>query len=268
MRRQVRGQMRGQVRSQELTPAARARAARRLLEVYAGLASRQAHLLGGLLADGPPAQWERLPADDAVDSSDLFQWFYHCHAPEDRPGAAEHGHFHLFAKRALWEPRVGEPDEIEFAKLAGAAPEESGTRHLLGVSLDAKGVPLSLFALDSSATGDAMLSVGGTLRALRAMKLDTGFLEIDRVLESVVALFDEDLQELLERRDEALRTRGRGAGSEPGADVLSAISIDLDSRLEAALRATRPTRRQRQEDPRRPRPARARAETSAGPRGR
>ena len=265
---EMRVQLRGQVRSQELTPAARARAARQLLNVYAGLASREEHLLRGLLANGPPAQWERLPRDDAVDRAGMFQWFYHCHAPEDRPGTAEHGHFHLFAKRALWEPRAGEPDEIEFAKLAGAAPEDSGTRHLFGVSLDPKGVPSSLFAVDSSATGDAMMSVGGTLRALRAMKLDTGFPEIDRVLESVVALCDEDLRELLERRDEALRASGPGAGAEPGSDVLSETPIDLDRRLEAALRPTRPTRRPRQEDPRRPRPARARAETSAGPRGR
>ena len=61
-----------------------------------------------LMVNGPPAQWERLPADDALDCAGRFQWFYHCHAPEESPGAAEHGHFHLFAKRALWEPSAGD----------------------------------------------------------------------------------------------------------------------------------------------------------------
>ena len=75
-----------------LTPEAMCRAASDLLAVYTGLAERQAHLLGDLLADAPPSQWERLPADDAVDVAGRYQWFYHAHAPEDRPAAPEHGH--------------------------------------------------------------------------------------------------------------------------------------------------------------------------------
>lgn len=268
VRRPMRGQVRDQMRAEELTVDVRARAARQLLDVYENLAARGAHLLDRLLVDGPPTQWERLPPDDATDGSGLFQWFYHCHAPEDRAADAEHGHFHLFARRAMWQPRTSAPAELDFRALMGEPPEGSETRHLLGVSLDAKGVPASLFAVDSSATGDAMMSGPGTLRALREMQLDTGFPEIDRTLESVVRLCDEDLHELFRLRDEALRTRGAGAIDERGSDLLAQVDIHLDRRLEDALRPARPTPRRSQGGPGRRRPAPGRAGTSSGAGGR
>jgi hypothetical protein len=266
----------GQVRAQKLTRAARAQAARQLLAVYGRLAANGTHLLDGLMTDRPPEQWERLPADDAVDRAGLFQWFYHCHAPEDRPGAAEHGHFHLFARRALWEPLACAPAELEFERFAGASPAGAETRHLLGVSLDAKGVPASLFVVDSSVTGDAMMSAVGTLSVLRALALDTGFPDIDRMLESVVRLCEGNLRELFDRRDEALRRRGN-CGHD-GAELLAEIAVDLDACIEGALRPKRkapdsptirrPTRRPGRAGQPPPRPAPARGETFAVPRGR
>lgn len=254
------------MRSEELrASAAPARAARQLLAVYEGLAARGAHLLGSLLGGAAPAQWERLPVDDAVDRADLFQWFYHCHAPEDRPDSVEHGHFHLFARRAYWEPLADAPSEAEFAKLAGRAPNAAATRHLVGIGLDAKGVPSSLFTVDSSVTGDAMLSASATLEALRSMRLDTGHRDVDRLIEAVCELSLPDARELLARRDEALRSRKAGGAR---GELLSEVALDLDTRIAAALSPKRSTRSPAREDPRRRAPAQARAEISAAARGR
>jgi len=114
---QVRAEMRPEVRTQELNimkkvpprspmpNAALAAAGRGLLETYAGLAERGEHLLGRLLAGQAPRQWAHYPEDDAIDQSSGYQWFYHSHSPEDRPGATEHGHVHLFARKPLWGRR-------------------------------------------------------------------------------------------------------------------------------------------------------------------
>jgi hypothetical protein len=74
----------------------------RMLETYSKLAQRGAHLLGSLLGGQAPREWRHYPADDAIDQGSGFQWFYHSHSLEDRPGSAEHGHIHLFARRKLW----------------------------------------------------------------------------------------------------------------------------------------------------------------------
>ena len=231
--------MRGQVRREELSPSAEgaARAASDLLGVYAGLAERGAHLLGDLLAGAPPAQWERLPTDDAVDEAGRYQWFYHSHAPEDRPAGSEHGHIHLFARRALWEKLPGTPDERRFRRLCGNPRGHAGTRHLMAIGLDAKGLPISLFAVNSWVTGDFMLGAERTARLLADIELDTGHPDIDRMIVSLARLCGEDIHRALAERDEALATRDpREVLEDRTLEVLAETALDLDARIGQALR--------------------------------
>ena len=239
MRGEVRSEVLAQMRAEELMGGLD-RVARELLGVYERLAVRGAHLLGELLAAGAPAAWERLPAQDAVDRAGRFQWFYHSHGAEDGRGEVEHGHFHLFARRELWEELAQDAEERAFLALAGGAPE-ADTRHLVAISLDAKGVPIALFAVDSRVSGDAMLSPRATLEALGGISLDTGHPELDRAIASVVSLCMPDIEELLSRRDDALRA-ARLAQREPP-EVLAKTRLDLDARLASALRPGRPARR-------------------------
>ncbi|MDE1895300.1 MAG: hypothetical protein KGJ96_12805 [Xanthomonadaceae bacterium] len=203
-----------------------------MLGAYAALAARGEHLLHGLLAAQPPRQWQHYPDDDAIDREHGYQWFYHSHSPEDRPDATEHGHFHLFARRPLWSRRLQSRAERDFAALTGHPDERVATRHLLAIGMDAKGIPVSLFTVNSWVTGDLMLSAAGTERLLAGMRLRTGHATIDTVLESVVALCTEDIRAILAARDEAL------AGAAPCAvlddrrlEVLSCQAIALDAKL-------------------------------------
>lgn len=251
------------MRAEELS-ANQVRAARELLDVYARLADRGAHALGELLEGGPPRAWDRLPADDAVDRSGLYQWFYHSHSLEDGRGGVEHGHFHLFARRALWEQIAG-GDEEEFASVPGASPDAE-TRHLLAISINAKGVPVGLFTVASLVTGDAMTSARTTLEALRRLELDTGYAEIDRLIAALIALCLPEIQALLIRRDDALRA-ARARGCEPP-EVLSEMPIDLDAKIDAASRVTSRGLRPARPGPPRRGPAPVPTETSAGARAR
>ncbi len=203
-------------------------AGRRLLETYAALAARGEHLLQGLLAGKPPRQWQHYPENDAVDRISGYQWFYHSHSPEDRPGATEHGHFHLFARRPLWARRLRSGAEKAFAALTGDPQVPVTTRHLLGIGMSAKGVPTSLFTVNSWVTGDLMLSAAGTERLLGRIRLDTGYASIDAMLESVVALCASEIHEVLAARDAALSSR-------PAHGVLADQNLELLSELAIAL---------------------------------
>jgi hypothetical protein len=206
----------------------------RLLETYAGLARRGEHLLGALLGGELPRQWRHYPEDDAMDPQRGYQWFYHSHASEDRPGAAEHGHIHLFARRKLWSRRLRSAREIEFARLADDPHLQVNTRHLLSISLDAKGIPTALFTVNSWVTGDLMLSASTTALLLDQMTLDTGHADVDAVIECIVRLYKTEIRDLLLRRDALLfQKQAPGLLSDERLEVLSEIALQVDEKLAA-----------------------------------
>ena len=212
-------------------------AARRLVELYAGLAGRGEHLLQALLDGSAPRQWSHYPEDDAVDRASGFQWFYHSHSPEDRDGTAEHGHFHLFARRALWARRLRSKAEQAFAAATGAAAcEPVATRHLVCLGIDAKGVPVSLFTVNSWVTGDLMLSAPLTQQLLDGLSLDTGHAAVDAMICAVVGLCRDEIGELLARRDAVLAASGStDVLQDESLEVLSTMPIDIDRKLSAWL---------------------------------
>lgn len=212
-----------------------ASAGQRLIDTYTVLALRGEHLLHDLLEDQLPRQWQHYPEDDSIDLDSGYQWFYHSHSPEDRPDATEHGHFHLFARRALWSRRLQSKAERTFAAMTGNPDKNVNTRHLLAIGMDAKGLPVSLFTVNSWVTGDLMLSASGTERLLTGMRLHTGHDAIDTVLECVVALCMDEVRMMLAERDAALSIKKRRAVlDDTRLEVLSSRTIALDAKLEAS----------------------------------
>lgn len=204
----------------------------RLLAVYDALAERGEHLFGGLLGGAPPRQWAHYPEDDAIDLERGYQWFYHSHSPEDRPASAEHGHIHLFARRPVWARRLQSHSEKEFARLCGDPTSDARTRHLLVIGFDAKGLPISLFTVNSWVTGDLMLGAYLTVELLASMRLDTGHPEIDAVVESTVRMCVSEIAGLMSARDEALaRHPGPDRLDDQTLEILSEVHIDLDAKL-------------------------------------
>ncbi|WP_051610649.1 hypothetical protein [Pandoraea sp. E26] len=212
-----------------------------LLGTYASLAERGEHLFGSLLAGEHPTQWAHYPEDDAIDPSGGFQWFYHSHSPQDRSSSAEHGHIHLFARRKRWSRFLSahSESEVHFSRLEGAPIKKGDTRHLLAIGFDAKGLPTSLFTVNSWVTGDSMLSASSTAALLGRISLNTGHPHVDAVVQSVIRLYAGEIRGLLEERDRVLFGF---AGSEVLADesleILSELSLDLDGKLAGELAAS------------------------------
>lgn len=208
----------------------------RLLRIYAELANNKEHLLDGLLLGQAPQQWAHYPQDDAIDRKSGYQWFYHSHSAEDRPGSAEHGHIHLFARRSLWSRRLQSRSEREFQVMCGALSPQTQTRHLLAMGLNAKGVPISLFTVNSWVTGDLMLSRPLTVELLGAIRLHTGHTPLDAVMESVVYLCASEIEHVLAQRDEKLASHPHADKlSDERLELLSELPIDLDKKLQDIL---------------------------------
>jgi len=106
------------------------------------------------------------------------------------------------------------------------------TRHLLAIGMDAKGIPTSLFTVNSWVTGDLMLSASATERLLANMRLDTGHPHIDAVLECVMALCVDEIRDALAARDATLSRHPVGdILTDQSLEVLSEQAIALDEKL-------------------------------------
>lgn len=245
-------QVRPEVRRQELTRVGRARSAMpaasgairaaglRLLEIYASLAERGEHLFGSLLGGDVPTQWAHYPEDDAIDLGSGFQWFYHSHSPEDRPDSAEHGHIHLFARRKRWARflNIRAESEAHFSRLEGGPVKKGDTRHLVAIGFDAKGLPTSLFTVNSWVTGDLMLSASSTVDLLERLSLKTGHPNVDAVVQSVIRLYASEIRGLLEERDRVLFSfSGSEVLANESLEILSELPLNLDWKLTGELTA-------------------------------
>ncbi len=237
---QVRSQMRaeGLKLQRHPRPAAQAPArdpAAQIIDVYARLAASGRHLLAGVIGDSAPQAWAHYPADDARDAASGYQWFYHSHSADDRPGSEEHGHIHLFARQAAWRGKVYFAAERRWRERLGVPGLRARTRHLLCIGFNAKGVPSNLFTVNRWVTGDMLFSAEATLRLLSAIRLETGNAEVDRLTLALVCLCRPEKGRIMQTRDAVLLDRARrgpGVFDDSALEVLSEVRIDLDRILE------------------------------------
>jgi hypothetical protein len=214
----------------------RQQSASALLACYEQLSVQKQHLLHPLLHDVTPKQWQHYPDSDVIDTSSGYQYFYHSHSPEDRLDSPEHGHFHVFARLDGEKHVINEDAETKFLHdLRADSAGQSTTANLLCISLDAKGVPMSIFTVNRWVTGGHFLSASTTLALLKGFKVATpGFEVVNQWLEAMLGLFWPQIVELLVQRDlrllslaETRRTKD-DLLEDHRIELLSDIAIDID----------------------------------------
>ncbi len=95
--------------------------------------------------------WQHYPHNDAVDETGRWQFYFHAHDRAEKNSARhpqEHGHIHLFRR----------------------SPQGLLT-HLAGLSLDARGLPLTWFATNQWVTGERWQAAESLVRGLSAFEL-------------------------------------------------------------------------------------------------
>ena len=230
-------------------------AAHTVIETITQMAQEQRPLMLRVLPDGGESHfWKHYPKGDARDAKTRSRWYYHVHAPGSRD-EGEHGHFHLFLHRTQLpkglEPKVWPPQGEDC---------KAHVTHLVGLSIDTVGIPRAWFTVNRFVTNEFLFPAGVALSdSVETMQYDDfEFLFpadvmiehlpdfnvdetkeddlVNRFVTAMVALYREEIAELLRQRDarhaELVAKHGeKGYEKESGVEVLSQIPIDLDAKI-------------------------------------
>lgn len=212
-------------------------AAASLICCYSSLQENGAHLLSELMEGGPPVQWAHYPEDDVIDSGLGYQFFYHSHSPMDRAPSQEHGHFHLFARLEQHAAGMDQAREDRFLSALDAKPaSDANTVNLLCISIDAIGVPTSLFTVNRWVTGGHLLCADTTLALLDNFAVVTDrHHTVTGWLKAMLVLFRPQIEQMLVQRDRTLRElAGRHTPvllENESAEILSSMAINIDRQI-------------------------------------
>jgi hypothetical protein len=157
------------------------------LECMNRLAARGSSVVAELVGrQHPPQAWTHYPSHDAIDVRRRVRYYYHCHGRRPAPWPGEHGHFHLFGASGAGV-RTGQPTLV----------------HLIALSVDARGMPIHIFAPNRWVTGGAWRSARTVLRRLDGFRVRArrSSALVDRWLTAVIGLFYPQLCLTLEKRD-------------------------------------------------------------------
>lgn len=133
-------------------------------------------------------EWTHYPQPDSINPQSGWRYYYHTHPPQQRL-TREHGHFHIFV------PGPDQPD---------AGPDR-GFSHLVGLSVDEKGLPLRLFTTNRWVTGENWRPATELVAFLRSPALGSAQPEdISLWLDNLLILFADDIRTLLYARDRRL----------------------------------------------------------------
>lgn len=163
-----------------------------------------------------PTVWQHYPDGDVYDPESGAQWYYHSHADE-HPDEM-HGHFHCFVR-----PH-GRPGPIH---------------HLVAIGVDASGQAGRLFTVNQWVVDDQALDAPQRIRLLPRFDVQVArpnYL-VNRWLTAVVALYQDEIAELIRARDACLQAHAQATGTDATKDrqlqVTSALRIRLRDRCTA-----------------------------------
>jgi hypothetical protein len=170
----------------------------------------------------PFREWAHYPQPDAVDKKSGWRFYYHAH-PRVQRLAQEHGHFHIFTPGPKHSER----------------PPERCYSHLVGVSVDPKGLPLRLFTANRWVTDEIWQPAEAMTPWLEKPSLrNCAPRDVGAWLENLLALYRDEIATLLRARDLRVDEPGGGGDNNPRLDdrrlrYPSQLRISLAQKLRA-----------------------------------
>lgn len=146
-------------------------------------------------------EWDHYPKGDVYDGESHAQYYYHAHPAKTR--GDEHGHFHTFLR-----PK-GMPKHIKPAPVADyKAPKDKNDAlsHLIGISMDRAGDPISLFTTNRWVTGEIWYDAKDVAAMLRQFAIGHAqpSWPVNIWLTNMIRLFRPQIERLLAERDAAV----------------------------------------------------------------
>lgn len=196
------------------------RAGEEINECYRVLNKAGLNIVGEILrGSGTFYEMNHYPEGDVYDRETHSQYYYHAHRG-DHP---EHGHFHTF-QRAAGMPAAVKP-VLNLGKEPWPAGEDA-LSHLIAISMDSYGYPVSLFATNRWVTGETWYASRDVVSMLDHFAIDhaSPSWPVNRWLGAMVQLFYPQIEILLHQRDDVVDT---WSNSRPDIDVFEDRDLEV-----------------------------------------
>ena len=165
-------------------------------------------------------EWQHYPMNDLVDEHSGYEFYYHAHSADEMPNG-EHGHFHVIKRNT------------------------QSFHHLIGISLDQKGLPVRLFTTNQWVTGEEMVDSGTAINLIKEFELTAKgrMAPVSKWINALIQLFTVEIESLLLERDQKIALLVAEQGDRElvlnakELHVLTECKIDLMGRLSDNLLA-------------------------------
>ena len=167
------------------------------------------------------------PLDDTFDWDTYSQYYYHAHR------GGEHGHFHLFLRQGGMSkgasPIYYNPHNKTFSDIDTYA-------HLIAISMNEKGQPLSLFTTNSWVTGEDWYGASDVKQMISRFHVTHSHPShiVNMWLDAMLILFRPQIERLIEKRDEVIQKHGKAGDFK---EVLEKRSLEVISKCEISIDA-------------------------------
>lgn len=202
-----------------------------VLECLRVLKRGNLNLVGEVLrGHGTFYEYNHYPPDDVFDGQSGAQYYYHAH----RSDQAEHGHFHTFMRL----PITAAQPAVHTEAGPGRSVDDDVV-HLVGISMDAYGYPIGLFATNQWVCGGAWRSADETSQLLHRFRIDHAYPSwpVNHWISAMMILYRPHIEALLRHRDAvvsdwARRHPDRDAMEDRDLEVTGSVPIAVEPWIE------------------------------------
>ncbi|MCX7123993.1 MAG: hypothetical protein NTV32_10115 [Gammaproteobacteria bacterium] len=154
----------------------------------------------------PFTQWSHYPKGDVSDHTTHSQYFYHAHPAAVAENARDHenGHFHLFLRKKGIPEQI-QPKYINLSQRPEGSKEED-ICHLIAISMDKHGNPVSLFTTNRWVTGETWYSAADVIQLIDYFNIDHSYPSwpLNLWLSSIVRVYRDEIIALIHQRDQKI----------------------------------------------------------------
>lgn len=163
-------------------------------------------------------EWQHYPNNDLVDERSGYEFYYHAHSTKEMP-QGEHGHFHVIRR------------------------DTNTFHHLIGISLNQRGLPVRLFTTNQWVTGENMVNSKLVIKSIQEFQMSVKgrMAPVSKWVQALIQLYAVEIEGLILGRDQKIAQLTSIEGSRESAlnskkhHVLTECKIDLMVRLSEYL---------------------------------
>lgn len=194
------------------------------------------NIVGELLrGEGSFFEWDHYPRGDVYDPVTHAQYYYHAHPESEERG--EHGHFHTFLRSRGMPARVR---PVVSKHLRAPTGPDATLSHLVAISMDHYGVPVSLFTTNRWVTGEVWYAAEDVIAMLDRFAIDMARPSwvVNRWITAMLILFRPQIEALIRARDKrvaawARQFPERNPYDDHGLEITSSQPISIDAQIDA-----------------------------------